>query len=37
MYEDMLAHRCFHIREGFYLQNYTPEQLHLERDPLGWL
>ena len=37
MYDDMLAHRCFHIREGFYLENYTPEQLHFERDPLGWL
>lgn len=37
MYEDMLAHRCYHIREGFYLENYTPDQLHLERDPLGWL
>ena len=37
MYDKMLAHRCDHIREGFYLENYTPEQLHFERDPLGWL
>ena len=37
MYDEMLAHRCDHIREGFYLENYTPEQLHFERDPLGWL
>ena len=37
MYDDMLAHRCFHIREGFYLENYTPDQLHFDRDPLGWL
>jgi len=37
MYDDMLAHRCYHIREGFYLENYTPDQLHFDRDPLGWL
>ena len=37
MYDDMLAHRCYHIREGFYLENYAPEQLHFDRDPLGWL
>ncbi len=37
MYDDMLAHRCYHIREGFYLEDYKPEQLHFERDPLGWL
>lgn len=37
MYDDMLVHRCYHIREGFYLENYPPEQLHFDRDPLGWL
>lgn len=37
MYDDMLAHRCYHIREGFYMENYQPEQLHFARDPLGWL
>lgn len=37
MYDEMLAHRCFHINEGFHLENFTPEQLHFERDPLGWL
>ena len=37
MYDDMIAHRCFDIREGFTLTNFAPEQLHFERDPLGWL
>ena len=37
MYDDMIAHRCFDIREGFTLTNFEPEQLHFERDPLGWL
>ncbi len=37
MYDDMLSHRCYHIREGFYLENCSPESLHFERNPLGWL
>ena len=37
MYDDMIAHRCFDIREGFTLTGFAPEQLHFERDPLGWL
>ncbi|MBR5871882.1 MAG: DUF4838 domain-containing protein [Clostridia bacterium] len=37
MYDDMIAHRCYDIREGFPLTAYSPEQLHFARDPLGWL
>ena len=33
----MIAHRCIFIREGFSLDQFAPENLHLERDPLGWL
>ncbi len=37
MYDDMLAHRCTFIREGFPLDRFAPENLHFERTPLGWL
>ena len=37
MYEDMIAHHCYDIREGFPLNAYSPEQLHFERTPLAWL
>ncbi len=37
MYDDMIAHRCYHIREGFPLTDFAPEILHFERNPLGWL
>ena len=37
MIDAMLAHGATDIREGFRLTGFDRAQLHLERDPLGWL